>query len=215
VEDFIMENNDYLNTPDLDPNPSKPSATDGLTLDPYGNQSEIEEAKKEVTAAEVIFGGVTETPSDPAPAQPQQPEAPQYTQPQQPEAPQYTQPQQPQAPQYTQPVDPQYNQQQPAGGYVQPVYDGSQNYQQPQQPTYTAADQKSKMAAGLLGIFLGSLGVHNFYLGYTGKAVAQLLISLLSCGTLAIASEIWGLVEGIQILTGSINTDAKGIPLKD
>ena len=78
-----------------------------------------------------------------------------------------------------------------------------------------AEAQKSKMAAGLLGIFLGGLGVHNFYLGYTGKAVAQLLISVLSCGTLAIASEIWGLVEGIQILTGSINKDAKGIPLKD
>ncbi len=75
--------------------------------------------------------------------------------------------------------------------------------------------QKSKMAAGLLGIFLGSLGVHNFYLGYTGKAVAQLLISLLSCGFLAVASEIWGLVEGIMILTGSINKDGKGNPLKD
>ena len=75
--------------------------------------------------------------------------------------------------------------------------------------------QKSKMAAGLLGIFLGSLGIHNFYLGYTGKAVAQLLISVLSCGILALASQIWGLVEGIQILTGSIATDANGIPLKD
>ena len=78
-----------------------------------------------------------------------------------------------------------------------------------------AGVQKSKMAAGLLGIFLGSLGIHNFYLGYTGKAVAQLLISVLSCGVLALASEIWGLVEGIQILTGSIATDANGIPLKD
>ena len=78
-----------------------------------------------------------------------------------------------------------------------------------------AGAQKSKMAAGLLGIFLGAFGVHNFYLGYTGKAVAQLLISVLSCGVLAVASEIWGLVEGIQILTGSIATDAKGVPLKD
>ena len=33
---------------------------------------------------------------------------------------------------------------------------------------------KSKVAAGLLAIFLGAFGVHNFYLGYTGKAVAQL-----------------------------------------
>lgn len=74
---------------------------------------------------------------------------------------------------------------------------------------------KSKMAAGLLGIFLGSFGVHNFYLGYTGKAVVQLLLTLFSCGTLALVSEIWGLVEGIMILCGNINTDAQGNLLGD
>lgn len=75
--------------------------------------------------------------------------------------------------------------------------------------------RKSKMAAGLLGIFLGTLGVHNFYLGYTGKAVAQLLITVLSCGILALVSEVWGIIEGVMILTGSINTDAQGNPLND
>ncbi len=79
----------------------------------------------------------------------------------------------------------------------------------------SSSEQKSKIAAGLLGIFLGTFGVHNFYLGFTGKAVAQLLITILSCGILAAASSIWGLIEGIMILTGSINADAKGIPLKD
>lgn len=79
------------------------------------------------------------------------------------------------------------------------------------------ADAKSKLAAGLLGILLGGLGIHNFYLGYTGKGVAQLLISLV--GSLVaigpLVAGIWGLIEGIMILTGSINTDAKGVPLKD
>lgn len=89
-----------------------------------------------------------------------------------------------------------------------------------QKPQYNAApnvssSQKSKIAAGLLGIFLGSFGVHNFYLGYTGKAVAQLLITLLTCGFGAFISSIWGLIEGIMILTGSINTDGKGNPLAD
>ncbi len=78
-----------------------------------------------------------------------------------------------------------------------------------------ATSQKSKMAAGLFGIFLGAFGVHNFYLGYTGKAIAQLLITVLSCFTLSVVSEIWGLIEGILILTGSMNTDADGNPLKD
>ena len=74
---------------------------------------------------------------------------------------------------------------------------------------------KSKMAAGLLGIFLGAFGVHNFYLGFTGKAVAQLLITILSCGFLSFASWIWGLIEGILILTGSISVDGNGMPLRD
>ena len=82
------------------------------------------------------------------------------------------------------------------------------------QPVNTAA-QKSKLVAGLLGILLGGLGVHNFYLGYTGKAVAQLLIALLTCGFGATVTLVWGLIEGIMILTGSINKDAKGNPLKD
>ncbi len=78
-----------------------------------------------------------------------------------------------------------------------------------------APGAKSKMAAGLLGIFLGAFGVHNFYLGYKGKALAQLLISVLSCFTLAVVSEIWGLIEGIMILCGNINTDADGNALTD
>lgn len=68
---------------------------------------------------------------------------------------------------------------------------------------------KSKLVAGLLGILLGCFGVHNFYLGYTGKGVAQVL---LSCTGI---SSIWGLIEGILILVGNIDKDAKGIPLKD
>lgn len=76
-------------------------------------------------------------------------------------------------------------------------------------------DSKSKIVAGLLGIFLGAFGVHNFYLGHTGKAIAQLLITILSCFTLSVVSAVWGLIEGILILVGNTKTDAKGIPLKD
>lgn len=74
---------------------------------------------------------------------------------------------------------------------------------------------KSKIAAGLFGIFFGAFGVHNFYLGYTGKAIAQLLITILSCGCLAMVSSIWGLVEGIMILATKDYKDAQGKLLKD
>lgn len=78
-----------------------------------------------------------------------------------------------------------------------------------------APGAKSKVAAGLLGIFLGAFGVHNFYLGYKGKAIAQLLITVLSCFMLSEISAIWGLIEGILILAGNINTDSDGNPLSD
>lgn len=47
-------------------------------------------------------------------------------------------------------------------------------------------------------------------MGYTGKTVGQLLLSLLSCGILSWLSAVWGLIEGIMILTGSIDIDAYG-----
>ncbi|MEG2348392.1 MAG: TM2 domain-containing protein [Clostridia bacterium] len=74
--------------------------------------------------------------------------------------------------------------------------------------------RKSKIAAGLFGIFFGAFGVHNFYLGYTGKAVAQLLITVLTCGILSPISGLWGLIEGILILSGDIDRDEKGNLLK-
>ena len=90
-----------------------------------------------------------------------------------------------------------------------------------------ASAPKSKVTAGLLGIFLGGLGIHNFYLGYTNKAIAQVLmgglgwlLTIISCFILwpllfvAAASSVWGLVEGIMILAGSITTDGKGNPLQ-
>ncbi len=67
---------------------------------------------------------------------------------------------------------------------------------------------KSKVAFVLLGVFLGSLGIHNFYIGRTKQGVIQLLISLLSAGLLSFVSWIWAIVD---ICT--INTDASGTPL--
>ncbi len=70
---------------------------------------------------------------------------------------------------------------------------------------------KSKLAAGLLGIFLGGFGVPRFYLGYTGLGVVQIIVTLVTCGIGA----IWGFIEGILVLTGSINKDAQGRPLRE
>lgn len=63
--------------------------------------------------------------------------------------------------------------------------------------------EKQKLTAGLLGIFLGSLGIHKFYLGYKKEALIMLLVSLLTCGFGASVMGIIGLIEGIMYLTKS------------
>jgi TM2 domain-containing membrane protein YozV len=80
-------------------------------------------------------------------------------------------------------------------------------------PVALAADpRKSKIAAGLLGIFLGGFGVHRFYLGYTGIGIAQIAVTFVTCGI----GSLWGLIEGILILTGSsITIDSEGQSLRD
>jgi TM2 domain-containing membrane protein YozV len=70
------------------------------------------------------------------------------------------------------------------------------------------ADAKQKIIFILLGIFLGTFGIHNFYAGYIGKGVAQLLITILSVGFLAIISWIWAIIEIV-----TITKDSKGVPM--
>ena len=75
--------------------------------------------------------------------------------------------------------------------------------------------QRSRIAAGIFGIILGAYGVHSFYLGNTSRGLMQLLISILTCGVGAIVMQIWGILDGIKLLDGRINTDANGVYLKD
>ncbi len=58
---------------------------------------------------------------------------------------------------------------------------------------------KSKTRAGLLAIFLGFLGVHNFYLGYRTKGIIQM-----SIGGLFLALGNLGIVVGIAIFVFSL-----------
>ena len=66
---------------------------------------------------------------------------------------------------------------------------------------------KSRTAYVLLGLFLGGLGIHNFYAGYAGRGVAQLLITLFG-GWMCfpwIAVMVWVLIE-----VCSVTHDAQG-----
>jgi TM2 domain-containing membrane protein YozV len=84
-------------------------------------------------------------------------------------------------------------------------------------PAYGYPQPKSKIVAGLLGIFLGGLGIHRFYLGFTKIAVIQLILTIaLGAFTFGLVA-LWGVIEGIMIIAGSAHfrADANGVPLRD
>ena len=71
----------------------------------------------------------------------------------------------------------------------------NQNYNS----NYVERKPKSKVAAGILGILVGGLGIHRFYLGYVGIGILQIVVTILTCG----AGSLWGFIEGILILCGT------------
>ena len=62
--------------------------------------------------------------------------------------------------------------------------------------TTTGGEGKSQLIALILVIFVGGMGIHRFYLGYTWQGIVQLL-TLGGCG-------IWSLIDLIRIITGDL-----------
>ena len=82
---------------------------------------------------------------------------------------------------------------------------------------YGYPQSKSKIVAGLLGIFLGALGIHRFYLGYTKIGIIQLVLAIVLSGLGLGFLALWGVIEGIMILAGAVyfQRDAHGVPLRN
>ena len=58
---------------------------------------------------------------------------------------------------------------------------------------------EKKIVCGILGILIGSLGIHKFILGYTKEGIIQIVVSICTCGI----GGIIGFIEGIIYLTKS------------
>ncbi len=76
----------------------------------------------------------------------------------------------------------------------------------PQEPAAAAtkpAGAEKKIAAGICGILLGSLGIHKFILGYTKEGIIMLLVTILGSLIFFGPMVMWiiGLIEGIMYLT--------------
>jgi TM2 domain-containing membrane protein YozV len=107
----------------------------------------------------------------------------------------------------------------PTQSYNQPPqYQQSPQYQQPMQvyrqpmgvqPVFMNPP-KSRLAYILLALFLGGLGIHNFYAGYSGKGVAQLLLTLLLFWTIVVPIGVW---IWIIVEMCTVDHDALGNPM--
>lgn len=95
----------------------------------------------------------------------------------------------------------------PYGQQVPPQNQSQQPYycQQPYQAPVNAS--KDHVAAGLLGIFLGALGIHKFYLGYNTPGFIMLAVAiiggLITCSVATWVVWLIGVIEGIIYLTKS------------
>ena len=75
---------------------------------------------------------------------------------------------------------------------------------------------KSRLAAALLAFFLGWIGLHRFYLGYTGMGVGMIALFILgpcSCWSTWLVLGVWQLVDTILAATGSLR-EANGRALE-
>ena len=110
------------------------------------------------------------------------------------------------------------------GGYGAPAYPGYGDMGAPYgRDPYTGEplSDKSKVVAGLLQIFLGSLGVGRFYIGDSKTGGIQLALTIvgliLSVAVVGIflvfGVAIWALVDGIMMLTGNVR-DKNGFTLR-
>jgi len=70
-----------------------------------------------------------------------------------------------------------------------------------------ALSDKSKVAAGLLQLFLGGFGIGRFYTGHIGIALCQLF----TCGGFG----AWAFVDAIIFFTSNDRTDAQGRVLRN
>lgn len=99
--------------------------------------------------------------------------------------------------------------------------DEFQNGAQGEVVTNTVVSDKNKLAAALLCFFLGGIGLHRFYLGYTGSGVMMIVLNLLGIFTSVIIIGwlfwiillIWIVVDFFRILLGGLK-DSQGRALQ-
>jgi hypothetical protein len=77
---------------------------------------------------------------------------------------------------------------------------------EPESEPILESPPKSRTTFILLGALLGALGAHNFYAGYTKKAIWQLVITVVSLGFASPMTWIWAIID-----VCTVSQDARGV----
>lgn len=100
-------------------------------------------------------------------------------------------------------------------------YDYDYGYDPYSMPPRRRYSSRSKLAAALLCFFFGGIGIHRFYMGYTGAGITMAVLTVVGTLTTAILVGlvplfivgIWTIVDFFRILFGSL-PDAQGLPMR-
>ena len=68
---------------------------------------------------------------------------------------------------------------------------------------------RNKIVAIVLAFFLGGIGIHRFYLGYSGRGLFMLLFVVFTCGYGGFVTGVMALIDLVRIATDSL-PDAEG-----
>lgn len=90
------------------------------------------------------------------------------------------------------------------GGHPQPIHT--------QPGAFVQYSNRSRVAAGVLNLLVP--GVGRLYLGYITLGILQ-LVACIGSLTFCCAGGIWGFVDGLLILSGGVDRDGEGLPLRN
>ena len=68
----------------------------------------------------------------------------------------------------------------------------------------SADTSKKKLIAGLLGIFLGGLGIHKFFLGYKQTGITMLVVWLVGTILGRVVAGLFGIIPFLVAVVGFI-----------
>ena len=77
----------------------------------------------------------------------------------------------------------------------------------PVNPLAGATGQSNKLVAGLLALFLGTIGIHKFYLGYNKAGLTMLLVSVFGVILLFIPTFIMAVIAFVEAIIYLMATD--------